>query len=851
MIERIQASTWVSPIVVGKKRNGSIRICVDMRQVNRAVVTDSYPIPHMDDVLSRLHQSSIYSVFDLKDAYHQVILHPSSRDLTAFITHEGLYRYVRCPFGLASSGPAFQGIMSDMLQGIEGVEVYLDDVVVHAATQQEHDRRVEQVLDVFKRHNVQVNEAKCIRNASSIRFLGFIVSQGRVELDPERLAPLTSAPDPDSASKLQSFLGAMSFYAKFVPHFSTLVEPLRQAVKQDPFKWTPDLSRLVKEVKEMVVRSPSLSLFDPSLPTVVTTDASDVGLGAYISQFEGREERVVAYASRTLTSAERSYSTVEKEALCCVWAVEKWHTFLWGRRFLLRTDNQALCTIFGPKGSSRAGRRIARWEARLLAYSFDAEYVRSAQNCVADGLSRLPVEDAEWDDDDSIEIALLCSEDGTPTAVSESEWNRCSAEDSVFETVREYIQAARWPRRHALEPCFQPYFSVRQELSCKGSLIFYGDRLVVPTVLRGRVIQLAHESHQGLVRTKRRLRDRYWWPGASREIEQALRLCGLCADHSKSAQPCNPPLQPIPLPPGPWQHLELDIIGPLQGGTWSERFGLVLVDVYSRWPEVAFVSEVKSAQVIEFLEAVFSREGVPVKLQTDNGPQFCSSEFQEWLRSYDITHLRSSTYSPQTCGMVERLNRTVKESLVTARLMGRPRSAHIRSFLQVYRSTPHSATGVSPFEAMRGGRRMCTRIDAKVVPVMPVNDVQVRNRVSKYQKGYVDRFNRARRVQPPVWQVGDLVRVRDPHSKARVYGGALRIVRRTGPVSYTLSDGQRVHARRLVVARSGADDCDEDGVLWTVESGQVQSASNETVQEGPVRRYPLRARREPDRLSYH
>ena len=132
------------------------------------------------------------------------------------------------------------------------------------------------MLNVFKEHNVQVNEAKCVRNASSIHFLGFVVSQGRVELDPERLAPLTSAPDPDSASKLYSFLGAMSFYAKFVPHFSTLVEPLRQAMKQEPFEWTSHLSRVVREVKEMVVRSPSLSLFDPGLPTVVTTDASDV-----------------------------------------------------------------------------------------------------------------------------------------------------------------------------------------------------------------------------------------------------------------------------------------------------------------------------------------------------------------------------------------------------------------------------------------------------------------------------------------------------------------------------------------------------------------------------------------------
>ncbi|XP_043234726.1 uncharacterized protein K02A2.6-like [Amphibalanus amphitrite] len=848
VIERIHASSWVSPIVVGKKRNGSIRICVDMRQVNRAVITDAYPIPHMDDVLSRLHGSAVYSVFDLKDAYHQVELHPRSQDLTAFITHEGLFRYVRCPFGLASSGPAFQGIMNDMLRGIDGVEVYLDDVVVHAATQVEHDRRVAQVLEVFRRHNVQVNHAKCVQSARSIHFLGFIVSQGRVELDPERLAPLTEAPEPDSAAKLQSFLGAVGFYSKFVPQFSTMVEPLRRAVQREPFEWSTDLSRLVSEVKQAVIRSPSLALFDPSLPTVVTTDASDVGLGAYISQFKGREERVVAYASRSLSAAERSYSTVEKEALCCVWAVEKWHTFLWGRRFLLRTDNQALCTIFGPKGSTRAGRRIARWEARLLAYSFDTEYVRSAQNGVADGLSRLPVRDSEWEDDDSIEIAALYSDNGAPNAISESEWRQYSADDSTFQLLRGHIQSGRWPRRCSAEPELQPYFSVRMELSCQGSLIFCGDRLVVPTTLRRRVVQLAHETHQGLVRTKRRLRDRYWWPGASREVDEALRSCQLCAVHSKSAVPCSPPLQAIPLPPGPWQHLECDIIGPLPGPA-SERFGLVLVDVYSRWPEVAFVSEVKSTQVIEFLEAVFSREGVPSKLQTDNGPQFCSKEFQDWLRSYNITHARSSTYSPQTCGMVERLNRTIKESVATARLMGKPRAAHVRSFLQVYRSTPHSATGISPFEAMRGGRRMRTRVDSSVVPAEHVNDARVRDRVNAYQSRYVNRHNaRCRRTLLPTWEVGDLVRVRDPVVKARVYGEVLRVVRRTGPVSYQLSDGQRVHARRLVTARSLPANEDAD-VLWPVDVGGPSRA--ETVAVPPARRYPERSRREPDRLTYH
>ena len=289
----------------------------------------------------------------------------------------------------------------------------------------------------------------------------------------------------------------------------------------------------------------------------------------------------------------------------------------------------------------------------------------------------------------------------------------------------------------------------------------------------------------------------------------------------------------------------------------SERFGLVLVDMYSRWPEVGFVSEVKSAQVIEFLEAVFSREGVPSKLQTDNGPQFCSREFEEWLRTYDITHLRSSPYSPQTCGMVERLNRTVKQAAETARLTGTPRAVHIRAFLQVYRSTPHSATGVSPFEAMRGGRRMCTRVDVKITSANPENDAQVRARVAAYQRKYTDRHNkRHRAARLPTWEAGDLVRVRDPVSKARVYGCAVRVVRRTGPVSYLLSDGQRVHARRLVTAKSsvgaGVMRADDD-TLWPHEVEGTSCA--DCVPSGPAqdasgRRYPLRDRREPDRLTY-
>ena len=793
VIERVQASQWVSPIVVGRKRNGQIRLCVDLRQVNRAVVTDGYPIPHMEEILHRLQGSNVYSVIDLKDAYHQVDLHPDSRDLTTFITHDGLFRYTRCPFGLASSGPAFQSIMCDMLKGVKGVEVYLDDIVVHGASKGEHDRRVFEVLNVLRSHKVKVNEAKSVFGVSSVSFLGLRVSCNSVQLDPERIAPLLNAEIPDSPAKLRSFLGSVSFYARFIPGFSTLVEPLRALLRQDEFQMTKEAIKLVGQVKARIAQSPSLALFDPALPTIVTTDASEVGLGAYLSQRHGQEERVIAYASRVLSSAERSYSAVEKEALSAVWAVEKWHTFLWGRRFLLRTDNQALLTIFGPKGSNRAGRRIARWEARLMSYSFDVSYVKSADNVVADGLSRLPVVDDSWWDDDEMEIALICGQ----AAVTQDELRSAAATDEDFQAVTSAVQSGRWPHSRNVPPQLRAYYQVRCELSSADSLLFRGHRLVVPSILRKRLIDLAHEGHQGQVRTKQRLRERSWWPAMDREVEQSLSECSVCAAHSKSSVLCSPPLQAIPLPGGAWQDLQLDIIGPLSGGHPQYRFGLVLVDRYSRWPEVAFTCNATSASVIDFLEGVFTREGYPERLHTDNGPQFCSEEFQRFLRTGGIRHLRSSPYSPQTCGMVERLNRTVKDAVATARALGQSVATYVRSFLGSYRSTPHPGTGRSPFELLRG-RVMRTPLD--VMPPEPVKDPPVREHSERYQSAYQQRYDRGKKRQLPSWQPGDWVRVRVPNSKGREFGPPVKVARRTGPVSYRLESGERVHARRLASA---------------------------------------------------
>ena len=839
VVEKVSASRWVSPLVVGRKRDGSVRLCVDMRQVNRAVITDGYPLPRIEDVMDRLRGSAVFSRLDLKDAYHQLELHPDSRDLTTFVSHQGLYRFKRVNFGLASAGPCFQRVMASMLKGIPGVETYLDDVLCHAATQSEHDARLREVLQRFESHRVRVNWAKSETNQREIPFLGYLVSADGVRIDPERVRPLLEAPEPQDEKSLRAFLGAVGYHARFVPRFVEFVEPLRAALRADTFKWTAELSSAVRRVKDAVGEAPALGMFDPKLPVVLETDASDVGCGACVLQTDSSgSPRVLSYASKSFTAAERNYSVVEKEALACVWACERFRHYLWGRRFKLRTDHQALCTIFGPKGSNRVGRRVARWEARLLEFSFDVEYVRSQKNVVADGLSRLPVVETWWPDDDDIQIAALT----VPAAVSEAEFEKAAAEDRQHRVVREYVKKG-WPRRRQdVDPVAVGFYQVRHELSSRGPYLFRSDRLVVPEALRSRILTNAHGCHQGVVRTKQRLRARFWWPRLDQQVEDLLKSCDVCSEHDGHVRKERPPLQPIPLPDGPWQRLMIDVIGPLQGPQ-AERYGIVLCDMYSRWPEIAFCQNATSDAVIQFLEQLFCREGVPLELVSDNGSAFRSAHLGEFLGKLGVRQVFSSPYSPQSCGMVERLNRTIKEAIQSAHLSREPRTGFLRRFLAEYRATVHPATGETPFLLMRG-RESRTVLDAA-----PTLEKAVREHNQRYQAAYKARHDKTA-TGDPRWDSGDWVRVRKPVS-GRVEGQrSVQVDRKTGPVSYRLSTGERVHARRLVPGRAG------DG--GEVPADQIPAPDSpvtspptpvpEPVSPAPQRR-SRRQRRAPDRYS--
>ena len=824
IIEPVDASEWISPLVVVHKRNGNIRLCVDLRSVNEAIVQDKYPLPHIEELLSELRGSTVFTTLDLTSAYHQLLLHEDSRYLTAFITHDGLFRFKRVCFGLSSAPSAFQKLMVTVLAGLNGVQCYLDDIIIHGDTQESHDANLRAVLHRLQSVGLTLNLQKCHFNLHEISYLGHVISSRGLQPDETHVKAIRDASVPSDSAALRSFLGLASYYAKFLPNFSTVTAPLRELTKKDtPFVWSPAANQAFEKIKELILHCDTLHLFDPDLPVIISTDASDHGLGAILLQVKDGEDVPVAFASRTLTQAERNYSVGEKEALACVWACEKWFQYVWGRHFILRTDHQALTTLLSAKGSKRQSMRIARWATRLLRFNYTVEYVPGLHNYAADALSRLPqpAEDIIEDDDQEVVIQSIFAD----ATISKAELQNATNSDPLLQKVRAKISRG-WSKDDSKDDKLKAYYMVRDELAVVDDCILRGDRLVIPPQFQAALIGSAHAAHQGIVRSKQRLRELYWWPSMDRMVEDAIRHCSACQTSDKVTRTHNTPLQSVPLPDGPWQKIGIDITGPFDPNKPSQKYAIVAIDYYSKWPEVAFVSEVTTHTVITFLTQLFAREGLPTEIVTDNGVQFVSSEFENFLKELGISHCKASLYYPRANGEVERWNRVLKQTLQIATNQNKPWKEATLELLMAYRATPHQTTGKTPAEMLHG-RPMVTPLHIRHAndgKGRTQDDEKIRTRVSAQQEKARQYTDKVRGASEPKFKKGDMVRVK----RLKKIGGSRfeaprRIVGQKGPYTFVLDDGRVWNASKLSVYK-GSQDRD------------LSSESNETrVQTGGQR----------------
>ena len=805
IIEPVDASPWVSNLTVAKKKSGGLRVCMDLRAVNKSVIPDQYPLPTSEELTALFYGSTVFSKLDLRQGYLQVPLHPSSRNLTAFVTHVGVFRYTRMPFGLSSAPSCFQKVMVTVLAGIPGVAIYLDDIVVHGPTSAVHDERLNMVFAALSKHTLTLNTEKCVFSVPEIEFVGYRLSTTGITPLQSNVDAILAIPDPTSPAELSSLLGMTGYYLKFLPQYSDTTAPLRQLLRKDvPWVWSRTCSDAVRALKFQLTSPPVLAHFDIASPTLVTCDASSVAIGAVLSQIQNGVERPIAFASRALTQTEQRYSVGEREALACIWASERWHLYLYGRSFTLRTDHQALTALLSTSGTGHRPLRLHRWYDRLHQYNFDLKFTPGRDNVVADLLSRAVPTSAP-----TLHVDTDCMERDivnmlhTPlqSTVSLQELKDASEQDPVLSTLCTYVRDG-WPPVVPEE--LAAFSRVRQELSCwNDTCVARGLCTVIPGALRARVLSMAHEGHLGIVKLKQRCRDLVWWPGIDKDIEALVKDCAACLVSGKTGHQPPPPLQPLAWPSKPWDHLQLDVCGEIHGVPHNQRFLVVVYDLHSKWPEVASTGSVTSQVIIDFLDSLFSHWGLPRTITTDNGPQMVSAEFSTYLQSKGIRHVRTAYYHPQANGGVERFNQSLKNGLRAHMAQGCSFTHALRHTLLHYRATKHSTTGVSPASLMLG-RELTLPLDRLRCPLPssppPSPLPAVEASVNRQQALMKRRFDQSRRAKVPVIAAGDWVRVRRPHrdnKMASFWSSPLQVARQLGPATYLLNNGSRWHSSRL------------------------------------------------------
>ena len=765
VLEKTNYSEWAAPVVTVPKPDGQIRLCGDYKvTVNPVLDVDQYPLPKPDDIFATLAGGQLFTTLDLSHAYNQLLMDEESRKFVTINTHKGLYQYTRLPFGIASAPAVFQRIMDTILQGIDGVACYIDDIIITGKTTEEHLERLEEVLRRLLRHGIHVKKSKCRFLQPSVIFLGYRIDAEGIHPTQEKLKAIVEAPAPKNVQELRSFLGLINYYGKFIQNAATILAPLNDLLRKDAkWIWAEECQKSFELAKQTLVSSDVLMHYNPDLPIRMAGDASAYGIGAVIAHvLPDGTERPVAFASRTLTSSERNYAQVEKEALSLIFGVKRFHSYLYGRSFTIITDHKPLTAILGPKKGipPLAAARLQRWSWILSAYQYEIEFRPTGEHGNADGLSRLPLSDVPpQETNNDSKIFNISQMEALPVTVRQL--RAATHADRILSKVYRYTKGS-WPRQ--VPQCLRPFSDRRNELTVEEGCLLWGIRVIIPHRLREKLLEELHKDHPGVTRMKSVARSYMWWPGLDKDLEQLAKSCQSC--QAVKGSPPVAPLHPWIWPSKPWQRVHLDFAGPFQGAMF-----LVCVDAFSKWPEVKVMSTTTVSKTLNVLREWFAVHGIPEQIVTDNGPQFIAEEFDEFTKRNGIKHVKSAPYHPASNGLAERFIKSLKQSLKASVNDGRSLCQRLSSYLLTYRSTAHSTTGVPPCKLLFQ-RDLRTRLSL----LQPSCEKSVLERQSQ-QKSAHDRRSHSR-----AWIAGDRVLVRNHRDGPDWIPGT--IIEVLGPVTY-------------------------------------------------------------------
>lgn len=799
IIEPVKFSEWAAPIVPVLKADNSVRICGDYKlTVNQVSKLEQYPIPRLEDLFEKMSSGEKFSKLDLSHAYQQVLLDETSKPYVTINTHQGLFQVNRLPFGVSSSPAIFQRLMESLVGGIPNVAVYLDDILLTGQSDQGHLTTLNQVLTRLQEAGLRLKRNKCVFLEQEAEFLGYKVDASGLHPLPHKVRAIQEAPAPTNVTELRAYLGLLNYYNRFLPHLSTLLAPLHELLRKGTtWKWEAEQENAFEESKRLMQSSDVLVHYDSQKDLILSCDASPYGVGVVLShRMPNGQERPISFMSRTLTSAEANYSQLDKEGLAVIFGIQRFHKYLYGRRFVICTDHKPLLSLFNEMKAvpQMASPRIQRWAVTLRAYEYEMVYKPGKHHSNADALSRLPLPQQAVKRGQEERVLMM----ENVTLVSAAAMSRWTGRDPVLSRVAQLVQHG-WPPQD-WDPAFQPYAVRKTELSVQDGCVLWGSRIVVPPPGRDALIQQLHHGHIGITRMKALARSYFWWPKLDADIEAVVKRCVVCQEHRNSPAPA--PLHPWEWPSKPWQRLHIDYAGPFMGHLF-----LILMDAHSKWMDVYPVTTSTSAITIECLRKSFSNQGIPETIVSDNGSCFVSAEFREFMQKNGIEHITSAPYHASSNGCAERAVQTFKSMMKKAGAGSL--ITKVSRVLFSYRITPQSTTGLSPAEMLQG-RKLRSTLDL----IHPDRRRKV-ERKQCIQKKQHDKQGLGRSFQE-----GDAVITKNfSHGPKWIPGFIAKI---TGPVSYKVMLGDGNIVRRHVdqiLASSEDKDLAEPEIMEPMELG--------------------------------
>ena len=737
-------SPFASPIVIVRKKDGRIRLCVDYRKLNTRTVRDAFPLPRIDESLDALHKAKYFTSLDLMSGYLQVQVAQKDRQKTAFTTPMGLYEYTRMPFGLMNAPATFQRLMNTVFGDMHLSEllIYLDDVIIFSSTLEEHLKRLEHVFTRLRQHGLKLKPSKCHFLRKEVKYLGHVVSEEGVATDPEKIAAVKDWPIPKTKKEVRSFLGFTGYYRRFIRDYAKKANPLFALVgsKVKPGKrsavadvWTPQCQEAFQCLKETLISAPILAYPDFELPFILQTDASISGLGAVLAQEQDGKERVIAYASRSLSPGEARYPAHKLEFKALHWAATvKFRDYVLGRKVTAVTDNNPLTYVLGKAHLDAHGQR---WVNDLAQCNLDIKYRPGKSNDNADSLSRLSSEDVRRTLDLSCSGTTRTEEDPSPVKVvqvnamevrdaeeeastvvpgmSLCEIAQCQRQDTTIQRVIELLQTRNKPKSRELKEEKVPVRMLvrhwnRLEI-CEEGVLWYvrpDDRklLVLPKGMRKKTLHRAHRDmgHLGVERTLALMQDRFFYPGMKSVVQQYISRCRRCTVRKTKECKSRAPLMPIKST-RPLELVCLDFLSVESSRGGLENI-LVITDHFTRHAQ-AFPTRDQTASTVA--KTLWSRYivhyGIPERIHSDQGRCFEAAVIKELCEVLGMEKSRTTPYHPQGNGMTERFNGTLLNMLGTLEPSQKPNwKEYVESMTHAYNSTRHSCTGYSPFFLMFG-----------------------------------------------------------------------------------------------------------------------------------------------------